>query len=291
MTVQHDPHSGAPFVQLHAPDSATTRVYLDGAQVSSWHPAGVPSNEMHDRLFVSANAVSGPGKSLRGGIPICFPQFGPYGALPQHGFARNARWLLTDDQRVNDGLLVLSLTDRDLDAPHLAAARNLWPHAFAADLHVAVGGDTLSVTLAVQNTGHTPFTFTAALHPYFRVQSAAVTAVHGLTGLTYRDALQGGAEVVEQEALVPFPGNIDRVYYNAPDVLELREPHRALRIEKHGFPDAVVWNPGLEGTGSRADFVPGDEHIMVCVEAGAIRTPITLAPGAQWAGSQIMTAV
>jgi glucose-6-phosphate 1-epimerase len=80
------------------------------------------------------------------------------------------------------------------------------------------------------------------------------------------------------------------VYYGAPDVLELREPHRTLRLEKRGFPDAVVWNPGAEGTRSRADFVDGDERQMVCVEAAVVRPSVALAPGETWTGVQTMTA-
>lgn len=36
----------------------------------------------------SSKAFFKPGKAIRGGVPVVFPQFGP-GALPQHGFARN----------------------------------------------------------------------------------------------------------------------------------------------------------------------------------------------------------
>jgi glucose-6-phosphate 1-epimerase len=58
-----------------------------------------------------------------------------------------------------------------------------------------------------------------------------------------------------------------------------------------GSSDTVVWNPGTDGTRARADFVPGDEVRMVCVEAAVVRPPVTLAPGGQWIGTQIMTAV
>jgi glucose-6-phosphate 1-epimerase len=272
----------APHLDLRAPDGAFARVYVDGAQVAQWRPA----NEADDRLFVSAAAHYGPGVSIRGGIPVCFPQFGPFGALPQHGFARTTRWRVTDDLRLDEGLVMLSLTERDLAAP----AASAWPHAFAADLHVAVGGDTLAVTLVVTNTGDAPYSFTAALHPYFAVRDAFACAVTGLAGLTYRDALAGGAALPETAPALAITGPLDRIYYGAPDVLELREPHRSLRIEKSGFPDAVVWNPGPAGTASRSDFVPGDEQHMLCVEAAVVRTPITLEPGQQWVGTQRMTA-
>lgn len=276
----------APHLDLRAPDGAFARVYVDGAQVAQWVPAGAAE----DRLFVSAAAHYGAGVSIRGGIPLCFPQFGPFGALPQHGFARTSRWRVTDDMRLDEGLVMLSLTERDLSPPVAELAHTAWPHAFAADLHVAVGGDTLSVTLVVTNTADQPFTFTAALHPYFAVRDAFATTVTGLAGLTYRDALAGGAEFSESAPSLAISGPLDRIYFGAPDVLELHEPHRSLRIEKAGFPDAVVWNPGPAGTASRSDFVPGDELGMLCVEAAAVRTPIALEPGQQWVGTQRMTA-
>jgi glucose-6-phosphate 1-epimerase len=278
--------SDAPHLDLRAPDGAFARVYVDGAQVAQWVPAG----SADDRLFVSASAHHGPGVSIRGGIPLCFPQFGPFGALPQHGFARTSRWRVTDDLRLDEGLVMLSLTERDLTPATAELARHAWPHPFAADLHVAVGGDTLAVTLVVTNTGDTPFAFTAALHPYFAVRDAFACTVTGLTGLTYRDALAGGAELSETAPELAITGPLDRIYYSAPDVLDVREPHRALRIEKHGFSDAVVWNPGPTGTSSRADFTPGDEQHMLCVEAAVVRTPIALEPGQHWVGTQRMTA-
>jgi glucose-6-phosphate 1-epimerase len=283
--------STAPFVDLAAPDGARARVYLDGAQVASWVPAG----SHDDRLFVSERALYGPGQSLRGGIPICFPQFGSFGALRQHGFARNCRWSVkahtTDDEGAR---VVLQLGDS-------AETRALWPHAFRAELSVYVSGATLSVDLTITNTqdratAHAgtpdvPCTFTVALHPYFRVQNAFATSVVGLGGTRYRDALREGALFEETRDPLPIDGPLDRIFYDTGDTLDMVEPHRTLRIEKRGFPDAVVWNPGAAGTSSRADFLPGDEHQMLCVEAGAIGTPVVLAAGEQWTGTQVMTAI
>lgn len=270
----------APFVELTHADGAFARVHLDGGQVSSWRPAG--SGE--DRLFVSRHAHYGAGASLRGGIPVCFPQFGAMGPLRQHGFARNARWAVVRQTQSDDGArAVLRLTDTDVTCAE-------WPHAFNAELAVHVAAASLTVALTVVNTGDRPFAFTAALHPYFSVRDAFTTRVSGLSGLSYRDALRDGAVFRETGAQLAITGHIDRVYIAAPDVLEIVEPHRTLRIEKHGFPDAVVWNPGADITAAKADFASGDERLMLCVEAGAIMQPVSLAPGAAWTGTQVMRA-
>ena len=43
-------------------------------------------------IFVSPKAVRDGTKAIRGGIPICWPSFGPWSEGPQHGFARTSRW-------------------------------------------------------------------------------------------------------------------------------------------------------------------------------------------------------
>jgi glucose-6-phosphate 1-epimerase len=271
----------APFVDLLAEDGARARVHLDGAQVVSWIPAGGDD----DRLFVSANAHYGVGRSIRGGIPLCFPQFGATGPLRQHGFARLQRWTVLRDMQGSDGArVVLQLVDSD-------DTRTEWPFQFSIELSVHVASASLAVELTVTNTDGQPFEFTAALHPYFRVRDAYVTAVRGLGGTRYRDALRDGAAFEEVRDVLPVDGPLDRVYADTAAVLEIVEPHRTLRLEKRGFPDAVVWNPGPDGVASRADFMSGDERHMLCVEAGAILSPVSLAPGAQWTGTQVMTAV
>jgi glucose-6-phosphate 1-epimerase len=271
----------APFVDVVHTDGARARVYLDGAQVASWTPAG----SSDDRLFVSANAFYGAGRSIRGGIPLCFPQFGVTGPLRQHGFARLHRWRVQRDASTEHAACtVLHLSDTH-------ETRAEWPHRFHAELTVRVEGPSLTVELSVSNTDTKPFAFTAALHPYFRVANAFATAVRGLRGTRYRDALRDGAMFDESGELLAITGPLDRVYADTPDTLELIEPHRTLRIEKRGFPDAVVWNPGATGTASRADFVPGDEQHMLCVEAGAIMRPVLVEPGTSWTGALEMRVV
>lgn len=271
----------APSVELQAADGAFARIYLDGAHVTSWMPARSEIN----RLFVSRAAQYGPGRSIRGGIPVCFPQFGAFGPIGHHGFARLSRWTVVKEETVHGGArMVLRLTDSE-------ASRETWPFAFRADLSVHVAAAALTVQLAVTNTDTKPISFTAALHPYFAVDHAYSATVSGLAGCRYRDALRDGDEFVEAANLLPIEGHIDRVYYATPDVIELRESSRILRVEKRGFSETVVWNPGAEGTRMREDFADGDETQMVCVEAAMVRPPVLLAPGQHWTGMQIMTAV
>ncbi|KAH0696735.1 hypothetical protein KY289_014217 [Solanum tuberosum] len=76
-------------------------------------------------LHCLVDPVEAP-KAFRGGIPISFPQFGTFGSLERHGFARNRVWLLDDSpsplpaansQSTVD--LILKSTEEDL---------KIWPH-------------------------------------------------------------------------------------------------------------------------------------------------------------------
>ncbi|MBL0170877.1 MAG: D-hexose-6-phosphate mutarotase [Gemmatimonadaceae bacterium] len=268
-----------PSLHLRSPDGAHATIALDGGHVTSW----VPATEHENRLFVSARSTYGPGKAIRGGIPVIFPQFGAFGSLRQHGFARLCRWTVDGSRTfAGAGRGQLHLSDSD-------DTRTQWPHAFSADLSIVVEGVALAVAMTIRNTDTSPIAFTAAFHPYFAVRDAFTTRVEGLSGCRYRDSLLEGQMVVEAAPVLQITGPLDRIYSNAPDRLVIRDGARSIIIEKSGFPEAVVWNPGIEGTRSRADFAEGEEQGMLCVEAAAIQHPIVLAPDESWTGTQRMT--
>ena len=279
--------SSLPDLVVRAPDGAHARVLLDGAQVVSWIPAG----SSDDRLFLSRRAEFGRGRSARGGIPICFPQFGPFGALPQHGFARNVRWAVSDETRRDEGEVRLQITNVEVAQQRPAAEVMRWPHEFSLEAIVRAEGDALSVRLLVTNTGTHPFAFTAALHPYFAVRDARWYTSRGYRASLIEMRWTPERSVREEASSPLIAGALDRIYYGAPDELFIRDAHRALRIEKSGFPDAVVWNPSASITASKPDFEAGDEARMLCVEAAVIGTPVTLGSGEKWGGVQRIVAI
>lgn len=81
---------GLPFVRLSHACGSSVEVSLFGAQITSFKQAS--GDEV---LYVRPDAVYDRSKPIAGGIPICFPQFGP-GAIQQHGFARNVDWSVSD---------------------------------------------------------------------------------------------------------------------------------------------------------------------------------------------------
>ncbi len=270
--------AGQPAVALRAPDGAAAIVLLHGAQVVSWQPAGGG-----ERLFLSERPRFGQGASVRGGMPVVFPQFNERGALPRHGFVRTRRWqLMRSEASADDALAVLQLADSE-------ETRALWPHPFALELTVCVHNDRLDVELAVNNTGDSVFDFMAALHTYLRVAEVEMARVTGLNGCRYEDFTTGTMHVDEADA-VRVIEEIDRIYYGVPAPLVLSEAQRRLRIEAANFPEVVVWNPWQEKAAAMADLPPGAFRRFLCVEAALIEKPVLLAPGEHWWGRQTLIA-
>jgi glucose-6-phosphate 1-epimerase len=270
---------GLPKLTLAAPDGARAEVYLYGAHVVSWVPAGG-----QERLFLSRASAFRAGAPIRGGVPIVFPQFGTMGPLPLHGLVRLMPWELAAAEAVGQRAVA---TFRVSDT---AESRRQWDHAFLAELAVAIGGSKLSITLSVTNTGVEPFDFTTSFHTYLAVADITTTTVRGLAGLRYRDAAAGGVEVHEDSPQVDFPGEVNRIYFDAPAEARVVEKERITVVQKAGFADTVVWNPGAAKCATMADLEPEDYRRFVCVEAAAVGTPIRLAPGERWQGMQTLTA-
>ncbi|XP_037491125.1 putative glucose-6-phosphate 1-epimerase isoform X3 [Jatropha curcas] len=83
--------NGMDKVILREARGCSAEVYLYGGQVTSWK-----NEHGEELLFASSKARLPPPNPFRGGIPICFPQFGS-GNLERHGFARNRHWTIDKD--------------------------------------------------------------------------------------------------------------------------------------------------------------------------------------------------
>jgi glucose-6-phosphate 1-epimerase len=265
---------GQPAMWLRGPDGAQATVLLHGATLVSWIPAGG-----HERLYLSPLAEAGPGKAVRGGVPVIFPQFEQRGPLPRHGFARNRAWQWVEGaERGGVVIGVLRLGDDE-------ATRAIWPHAFEAELSFSLSGQQLDVELAVTNTGDASFDFCAALHAYLAVGDLQRTQLGGLLGARYTDSLTGQQQQQELDPL-GFAGEIDRIYWSAGSTQQLVSPAGRLQIDRERFDDVVVWNPGPVKAAVLADLPDDDWLQMLCVEAAQIGAPVTLAPGQEWVARQ-----
>ncbi len=260
---------------------ATAEASLYGAHVLSYRPEGGD-----DLLFMSSASAFEPGKPIRGGIPLCFPWFGPRfddPSMPQHGFARTSQWKVVSCEDSPEGsTLVLGLSDDH-------ETRRMWPHSFAAALSIGVG-TSLTVSFSVTNTGDGAFTFTDALHTYLNIPDIGSARVLGLEGADYFDRVGAGAPAASgdpwprkrQDGELSFTGETDRVYLTDADrTLSDRKAGLKTIIKSDGFPDCVAWNPGETKGRNIADLGEGEWRRFACVETGAVfGHAITVEPGA-----------
>lgn len=270
-----DTYRGQPCIRLDIRNGDTALVALHGAQVLSWIAGG------RERLYLSPDAVFDGQAAIRGGIPLCFPQFNQRGPLPKHGFARNLAWRAEDAQAEASTMrLALHLTDDE-------RTRAWWPHAFAARVDVVLSAGGLRVDCTVRNTGAVAWNFTIALHSYLRVDDIAQVGLQGLDGCARWDAVQDVRDT--QQGPITFAGEYDSVFAAATAPLLLNDgAHRLEIAQSPALGQTVVWNPGAELC-SRLPDIPADGHAhMLCVEAAQIDTPVVLAPGATWSGGQCL---
>lgn len=271
---------GIPALRLNGPKGATAVVSKQGAQVLSWlTPDG------RERLFLSDKAVFDGSVAIRGGVPVCWPQFAGQGDLPKHGFVRTREWQVSARRSSDDyALLTLELTDD-------AETRALWPHAFRIELTVMIEADRLDLELCVANTGETELAFTGALHTYLRVVQVEDVVLEGLYGHDYRDAAKGNAVVRDSGTHLAVEAETDRVYRSVRRPQLLQAGNLSLGIQSQGFPDVVVWNPWVEKCATLADMPADGWRHMLCVEAAVAEHPAVVPAGEEWYGRQTLVAV
>lgn len=265
--------AGLPATELQLPCGDRLVVAHHGAHVLSWVSGG------RERLYLSPQSVMDGHAAIRGGIPVCFPQFNQRGDLPKHGFARNVSWAPKPAKLEADRAhLALSLGDS-------AATRQWWGQRFEALLLIELTPGALQVELVVRNTDSKPLLFTGALHSYFAVSDVAQARLLGLGGSAEWNAVTDGHGTAAPE--LRFVGEFDRVYSAAPAGYELLDGPHALSIEQDmDWTQTVVWNPGAAKCASLSDMPADGWQHMLCVEAAQVYEPICIAAGDFWQGAQ-----
>lgn len=263
-SLRFEPGKGGLAAAIVDNPACSGQVYLHGAHVGGFKPTG------HDPvLFMSTRSFFEPGKAIRGGVPICFPWFGPHPtdtSAPSHGPARITPWRVEQTTREGDGTVIV-----------LASAFD----PFAVRLIVRFGS-TLSMTLNVQNNGQEPTTFEAALHTYLSVADVKRVEISGLESTPYIDKVGGQAHGQQGNEPIRFVGETDRVYLNTQSACVLTDPGlgRRITVDKAGSDSTVVWNPWIDKAKAMNDLGDDDWQQMVCVEtANAGPNAVTLGPG------------
>lgn len=262
---------GLEVVQI-SNDAARAAVSMQGAQLIDYRCAG------ESLIWLSEDARLAPGKSIRGGVPICWPWFGAHPndpSLPSHGFARTVPWRLL---RVDTTTTARTLLEFALQQG--SQTRRMFPQPVDVRYSLSIGA-TLDVTLQTTNTGERPLPLSQALHSYFQVGDVRRVSVHGLEGRDYLDKVSG-FDRKTQHGAVRIAGEVDRIYLDTDGECEIRDPQlrRRIRLSARNSGSTVVWNPGPEKARQMGDLGSDGYLHMLCVEtANAAGDARILMPG------------
>jgi glucose-6-phosphate 1-epimerase len=263
--------------QLTLSDGDSLLVAEQGAHVLSWVSQG------RERLYLSPNNLWDGKSAIRGGVPVCFPQFNQRGTLPKHGFARNMAW--SAGEVVADG----DVAHIDFTFSTNPDTLAIWQQAFVAVLRVSMTPGQLTVTLTVNNTeAQNELHFTGALHTYLAVDDIDLTELRGLGGRPEWDAVADVHGLADEPLYVD--GEFDRVYDASANPLHLQDGTNTLQIEQSpSWANSVVWNPGEGKCAALVDMPAHGFARMLCVEAAQVFEPISIPAGGQWVGWQRLT--
>ncbi len=238
---------GFPFIRI-SNRCASALISVYGAQVLSFKPVG----EAEDLLFLSQQSAYTEGKAIRGGIPICWPWFGPDPKglqRPNHGFVRNHFWQVAKTEAISDAETKVSLFFTE-SFKH----EKTWQQPFTLTLEITVG-NALTLNLITHNTGDNTFAITQAFHSYFRIGAINRVQIQGLEDCDYFDKLDHGAQK-HQSGAVTIKEEVDRIYTNTDTVLVIEDAafKRRIQIRSASAKTAVVWNPWIKSTQKTADL-------------------------------------
>jgi D-hexose-6-phosphate mutarotase len=263
---------GIPVIEVKN-GHASASISLQGAHVLSWRPKGE-----EEVIWLSEDASFAVGKSVRGGIPICWPWFGAHesnSSFPAHGFARTTDWQIISTEALADGTTRISFTTKP--TPDTEA---MWPADITVQYQLTIG-KKLELELITHNNSKQSITISQALHTYFKVGDISKVYLHGLDGSEYLDK-PDNFNRKEQSGPVTINEEVDRIYLDTTNdcVIEDKALNRNIIIIKCGSHSTVVWNPGKEVADKMGDLGEEGYKQMLCVESSnAAEDTVTIEPG------------
>ena len=272
--VFRDDPSGLVFAEIDS-TQATASICLQGAHLVTWRPR----DQAEPVIWVSDAAKYAPGKSIRGGVPVCWPWFGPHATesgFPAHGFARTVPWQVTKTETQADGATRIGFV-----LVQNEQTRAQFAHACRLELILTVG-TSLRAELITTNLDNEPLTIGEALHTYFHIGDIGQARVLGLDGCVFVVKVDGGARK-RQDGPIRFTGETDRVYLDTEATCVIEDPQlkRRIVIDKTGSRSTVVWTPWQDKADKMGDLGSNEGwRRMVCVESGnALDNVVGIAAG------------
>ncbi|MBU0913890.1 MAG: D-hexose-6-phosphate mutarotase [Gammaproteobacteria bacterium] len=238
---------------------ATAVISSYGAHVLSYKPQAEV-----EVIYLSPDSVWQNNSPIRGGVPVCWPWFGPAATefnpdaqkLPNHGLVRTELWQLVQ-QSVTDTAVSIELRIEAQALPYSNAPSYL---SLTLQLTEAALTMTLNSDQGLQQ---------AALHSYFTVDSVHQVAVSTLTG-SYLDKVKAGERFEQQQPELKFSEEVDRVYLDTTGELTLKQEKNAVQITQQGHDASVLWNPWTEKAAALKDLPDSGYLDFVCVETARL---------------------
>lgn len=266
---------GLPVAEITNPQGEAL-ISLNGAHIISYMPVGT-----EPVLWMSGVSNFEEGVPIRGGVPVCWPWFGPHSEdanKPTHGFARTSTWEVAETfEQGDEGTGIrFRLTDNE-------QSRALWDHAFAAEIEFIIG-TVLQMKFTVKNPGETPFSCTSALHSYFNISNIDNISIEGLGSCSYIDKLDSRNPDKTQKGTITIAEEVDRIYIDTEAECRINDPGfaRIITVAKSGSKSTVVWNPWIDKSKRMPDFGDEEYSTMVCIETcNAGPDSVTVQPGGQ----------
>ena len=293
------------LVRLTSPDgSCQCDVHLHGAHITSYK-AQLNTSREDEAFFVSKKSLFAEDKAIRGGVPICFPQFSDKGSfVMSHGFARNVEWELIDkssDDEKSTVAILRMIKSSSYKGTHkdILSGLQQWD-SVNVDLNVRLYNHQLETKLCVSNGGTDTKVFTFAFHNYFRIGNIRNIKVDGIHNnhhaVQYVDKVKKGeTSTVDNSNPIEISQEVDRVYLSLLDPIEsiIVEPERSREIHisqhAHSAQNVVVWNPWEDKCKAMTDMLPNEYEQFVCVETGQIQESIQLQKGQVFEAVQVIS--
>ena len=228
--------------------------YLHGAHVAQFQPRGA-----EPLLFMSQRSEMRDDKPIRGGVPLCFPWFGPHptdATAAAHGLVRTQSWQLQ----------ATSLEEDRVVRVELGLIVERWQLTYTVRW-----GASLDLNLAIGNLADEPRDCEVALHTYFALADVHTASVRGLEQQTHLDKLTGATEPASGQA-IRFTQETDRVYHGSVPEVIIDDPghQRQICVLPRNSQSTVVWNPWFAKSQRMSDFGDNEYLRMCCVETANV---------------------
>lgn len=305
-----DPNNDDDIVLItHTKSGANCVLHKFGSHILSYQTgSGKPL------IMLSKDAIMDGSTAIRGGIPLCFPQFGqPDKSYPQHGFLRKNKWRVVEGSKFDaDDAAGISL---ELELKDVTEARGdgTWGNDTGLNVKciftVKIDGNSMNNTLAMENLGTEAFDFQVLLHTYYLVAMGKaldnqLCNVTGFEGYLVDDKVSEETYTQSSDPVTIPDSIIDRVYSPPEGKIDLNLTIAAgvnnlVELKAHGSVDGkkvpvsgVVWNPHKIKAEAMGDFGSDQYNDMICVEPGLLANVIPKLEGSKTAiFTQVMTSI